>query len=106
MKLYCKTTITNPETESTRTDFRPTTEPEKLWDMINEDKNTLINFALDLINSEMTNKIDENDLLIEEDHFLIEVWAPVFNRDSLLFSVKIVDESQMNLDEIKLSLTH
>ena len=106
---YLRIEKNNPETLTTSITYKATAKPKELWNLIKEDEDNLINFIIDEYNSNENNfqKLSKEDVsvaipTIDQAHRKqLDVYAVYCNSSFLLFSLRLISESEKILEEIK-----
>ena len=103
---YLRIEKNNPETLTTSITYKDTAEPKELWKLIKDDEDNLINFIIDEYNSNenVFQKLSKDDVSITIptiDQAQLDVYAVYCNTSFLLFSLRLISESEKILEEIK-----
>ena len=103
---YLRIEKNDPDTLTTSITYKETTNPRELWKLIEDDEDNLINFIIDEYNSnenhfQKLNKDDVSVAIPKAEKARLDVYAVYCNNDFLLFSLRLITESEKILEELK-----
>lgn len=105
---YLRIEKNDPETLTTSITYKATTKPNELWNLIKDDEDNLINFIIDEYNSNdnhfQTLSKDDVSIAIPDNQARrkqLDIYAVYCNGSFLLFSLRLISESEKILEEIR-----
>ena len=102
MKKYLRIEKNYPELDYQSINYQETSDPDELFELIKDDEENLINFIINDYNSrEFFSKVDKSDLTVEISKDNFEIRSIFTNIEFILFSMRIISESQMILERVK-----
>lgn len=102
MKKYLRVEKNYPESNYQSINFQETSDPDELFELIKNDKENLIDFIINDYNSRgFFQWMDKSDLTVEINKESFEIWSIYTNTMFIVFSMRIISESQMILERVK-----
>ena len=102
MKKYLRVEKNYPELNYQSINYQETSNPDELFKLIKSDKENLIDFIINDYNSrDFSQSVEKIDLTIEINKNDFEIRSIYTNTEFILFSMRIISESQMILERVK-----
>lgn len=102
MKKYLRVEKNYPEVNHQSINYQETSDHDELFELIKSDEENLIDFIINDYNSrDFSHSVDRSDLTVEISKDNFEIRSIYTNIEFILFSLRIISESQMILERVK-----